>query len=204
LTDQLLRRAETAVRAHYGDSSGVQHARETPIDGTYMVYTNEGLYLIGGMKQCTGCWEWKPQLEFAISNRANDGLQHKCKACNSKYHYDNKEHRDAYFAEYRRLYPDKRKAASDHGKHNRRARRRHASGTITKADIDAIRASQTDKRGRLICWRCNKPITGTPHLDHWIPLALGGTNGPGNLHYMHGLCNMSKGAKHPTEIGRLI
>jgi hypothetical protein len=86
----------------------------------------------------------------------------------------------------------------------RRARKVGNGGNYTPEDAAAIRAAQTDKQGRLICWRCGKPIKGTPHLDHWIPLKHGGRNDAGNLHYMHGKCNQSKGAKLPTEIGRLL
>jgi 5-methylcytosine-specific restriction endonuclease McrA len=85
-----------------------------------------------------------------------------------------------------------------------RARKLEVGGTYTQSDLAAIRAAQTDKKGRLICWRCGKPIKGTPDLDHWIPLKHRGENSPGNLHYMHVRCNRSKGAKLPTEIGRLL
>lgn len=88
--------------------------------------------------------------------------------------------------------------------HIRRANKRANGGTYTTEDLAAIRAAQTDKQGRLICWRCGKPITDTPHLDHWIPLKRGGRNDAGNLHYMHAHCNSTKQAKHPTEIGRLL
>lgn len=88
--------------------------------------------------------------------------------------------------------------------HRRRAREYAAGGMCTPADLTAIRAAQTDKRGRLICWRCGKPITDTPHLDHWIPLKHRGPNSAGNLHYMHAKCNLEKSDKLPQEIGRLL
>jgi 5-methylcytosine-specific restriction endonuclease McrA len=90
------------------------------------------------------------------------------------------------------------------GGHRRRARKASTQGSFDLSDLVAIRAAQTDKKGRLICWRCGKPIKGTPELDHWIPIAKGGRNDAGNLHYMHRTCNRSKHAKMPTEIGRLI
>lgn len=86
----------------------------------------------------------------------------------------------------------------------RRAREVSAGGRCTGEDLAAIRAAQTDKKGRLICWKCGKPIKSNPHLDHWIPLDKQGSSSAGNLHYMHARCNLSKGAKHPIEIGRLI
>jgi hypothetical protein len=88
--------------------------------------------------------------------------------------------------------------------HNRRAREAGNGGTYTIEELAAVRAAQTDKQGRLLCWECGKPIKGTPHLDHWIPIAKGGRNDAGNLHYMHARCNLKKNAKHPTELGRLV
>ena len=88
--------------------------------------------------------------------------------------------------------------------HRRKARKLNNGGTFTPADLAAIRAAQTDAKGRLICAWCHKPIIDTPHLDHWIPLSKGGANDAGNLRYMHAKCNLSKGAKHPHDMGRLI
>jgi 5-methylcytosine-specific restriction endonuclease McrA len=88
--------------------------------------------------------------------------------------------------------------------HRRRARKMAAGGTFTKEDVAKIKAGQTDKRGRLICWYCGNPIKGTYHIDHFIPLAIGGTNDPGNLRLACPKCNHQKYAKHPIELGRLI
>jgi len=132
-----------------------------------------------------------------------------------KYYIEN---RDA-MTEYQRQYRAKNRKILAIKKHKyyaenpdvarashqrRRARRVGNGGTCTPADVAAIRASQTDTKGRLICWKCGKPIYGKSHLDHWIPLDKGGTSDPGNLHFMHAKCNYLKGAKHPSEIGRLL
>lgn len=96
------------------------------------------------------------------------------------------------------------RAASRAHKANRRARIIANGGTVTSREVELIRKSQTDKRGRLICWRCHKPITDTPHLDHFIPLDKGGPNKAGNLRFMHEKCNLNKSNKHPHELGMLI
>ena len=121
------------------------------------------------------------------------------------------EYGKLYYEANREYYSERKKAwlkanpdKSRMQDQKRRARKAMAGGECTVDDLTAIRAAQTDKRGRLICWRCGKPITDTPHLDHWIPLSKGGTNDPGNLRYMHAKCNIGKGNKLPTEIGRLI
>jgi 5-methylcytosine-specific restriction endonuclease McrA len=87
---------------------------------------------------------------------------------------------------------------------NRRARERELGSYVTVADVELIRKSQTDPKGRLICWRCGKPIVRSPHLDHFIPLDKGGSHTPGNLHFMHAVCNLTKATKHPHELGMLI
>lgn len=134
---------------------------------------------------------------------------------NHQYYLDHRAELLRYQNDYRRINPSKVKRVVDRWvrsnpdrslsiKRNYRARIRHADGAHSEQDLLAIRAAQTDKQGRLICWACGNPITGTPHLDHWIPLKHGGRNDAGNLHFMHGSCNTSKGAKLPTEIGRLL
>jgi ribosomal protein L32 len=89
-------------------------------------------------------------------------------------------------------------------RHARRMRKTN-SGNCTPAELNAIRAAQTDKRGRLRCWWCGKPITQTPHLDHKIALARGGSNDAANLCYSCPRCNRSKGTKSPADFaGRLL
>jgi hypothetical protein len=118
---------------------------------------------------------------------------------------------------YEALKNERADAFAHIGRAERRARVMNAEGTYTPDDLKAIRAAQTDRRGRLICWACEYPIIGDeppphrpngarlpPHLDHWIPLRHGGRNDAGNLHYMHGVCNLSKSDKMPAELGRLL
>lgn len=171
------------------------------------------------LKVCSRCNIPKPRTAFSRGATMRDGLYSYCKACsadnsrvwaaaNRKRRAESSQkwranHHQLYIEslkEWRSANPDKVRIS----RNKRRFRIQSAEGTYSAGDLAAIRAAQTDKCGRLICWRCGKPIKGTPHLDHWIPLAKGGANEAGNLHYMHGRCNQSKGAKHPTEIGRLL
>jgi 5-methylcytosine-specific restriction endonuclease McrA len=101
---------------------------------------------------------------------------------------------------------------SEHGKaghraesHKRRSRIVAAGGMHTANDIGSIRRAQTDKRGRLICWWCSRPIHGNYHIDHRIPLTRGGSNDPGNLVISCPTCNLRKHDKLPQEWnGRLL
>lgn len=133
---------------------------------------------------------------------------------------EHKEHVQEYQRQYREAHAEKRREyareyrtdyiQTERGKavlkakdHRRRARKT-AAGSYSAEDLAAIRAAQTDKKGWLICWRCHKPIKGTPELDHFIPLDKGGANTAGNLHFMHAHCNRTKHAKHPHDLGMLI
>ncbi len=112
-------------------------------------------------------------------------------------------HREAIQERQRQRHamnPDIRRATAN----RRRVRKKQAGGACTATELVAIRVAQTDKNGRLICWACGRPIMGTPHLDHWIPIDKQGTSDAGNLHFMHAKCNQSKSAKHPFELGRLL
>lgn len=122
------------------------------------------------------------------------------KAYNNKWNAEHREHVRATEKAYKQRRPEVRQGI----KARRRDLDRAAEESVSTADLAAIRAAQTDKKGRLICWKCGEPITETPHLDHWIPMKRGGPSNPGNLHYMHAHCNLTKSAKHPTEIGRLL
>src|SRR3546814_17562676 len=66
-------------------------------------------------------------------------------------------------------------------------------GEFTAEDIDAMLAAQKKK-----CWYCGTKLTAY-HVDHRIPLARGGSNGPENLVIACPACNLSKGAKMPWE-----
>lgn len=48
------------------------------------------------------------------------------------------------------------------------------------------------------CLYCLEPLVEV-HLDHFLPLVLGGAHAQGNLVPCCPGCNLSKGAKHPTQ-----
>lgn len=109
---------------------------------------------------------------------------------NADYHVAHSEQINARIREWGRNNPDMLRASS----HRRRASKRGAPGTHGSADIVAQRKRQ---HGR--CYWCGEKIRGTDHVDHVMPLALGGSDGPENLVIACPSCNFSKGAKHPME-----
>lgn len=76
----------------------------------------------------------------------------------------------------------------------RRARKRNTEGSHTAADIQQLLVLQKSK-----CAVCHTSIKNSYHVDHVIPLALGGTNDKGNLQLLCPHCNLSKSAQHPVE-----
>ncbi len=78
---------------------------------------------------------------------------------------------------------------------NRRARVKKAEGKFTKKDVLELLRNQDYKcAGCLVCVRTNKY-----HVDHIMPLCLGGTNWPSNLQILCAKCNMTKHAMHPEK-----
>jgi 5-methylcytosine-specific restriction endonuclease McrA len=187
-----------------------------------------------GFKLCRECGEVKPLVEFHRYNRSADGYRYICKACRSvdegfNYHAPvptgmkrctscketfpaNEEHfyrKDgarlhsdckACYAKrqkvYRHKYPEKARASV-----LLRLARKHHNGGVHTAD-DVLLQYKT-QRG--LCWWCSKRVGDNYHVDHRVPLAKGGSNGPGNIVISCPKCNFSKNAKLPHEWnGRLL
>jgi 5-methylcytosine-specific restriction endonuclease McrA len=91
--------------------------------------------------------------------------------------------RKAYLAN-----PSKYKASCS----RRRGRVSNAEGTYSARDILLISISQDN-----LCPYCGCNITLDKHIDHILPLILGGTNWPQNLQTLCPTCNLRKGPKHP-------
>ena len=92
---------------------------------------------------------------------------------------------------WRREHPEE----SANMRRRRRARESQAIGTHTAADIRLIHKNQ---KGR--CWWCGKKLKGKQyHIDHRVPLALGGSDSPENLVVSCPQCNMRKRIKLPEE-----
>lgn len=76
----------------------------------------------------------------------------------------------------------------------RRAMQNGAAGEFDKKDIRAIFMAQ---EGR--CKSCDKALRDDRHIDHVMPLILGGTNWPGNIQLLCPPCNLKKRAEHPMK-----
>ena len=77
---------------------------------------------------------------------------------------------------------------------NRLARKRADGGKLSLGLADKLFILQ---RGKCAC--CKKPLGNDYHIDHIIPLKLGGKNVDSNIQLLRAKCNMQKSAKHPVD-----
>ncbi len=93
-------------------------------------------------------------------------------------------------AAYRVNNPEARKAHHQ----NRRARKKLAGGKLSSDLVQKLLKLQMGK-----CACCKQPLGKDYHLDHILPLALGGANTDDNMQLLKARCNMEKRAKHPID-----
>ena len=79
-------------------------------------------------------------------------------------------------------------------KQNRRARKTASGGALSKGL--AVKLFKLQK-GKCPC--CRQPLGDDYHLDHKMPLALGGQNTDDNMQLLRSVCNLQKHAKHPVD-----
>ena len=107
----------------------------------------------------------------------------------AKYNIDNKDSINKKNA----LYKKNNKQIVNACNASRRARVRGADGNFTRSDIDVLLIQQLG-----ICAICKIKLVDY-HIDHILPIALGGSNHPENLQILCPTCNLKKGAKHPND-----
>lgn len=76
----------------------------------------------------------------------------------------------------------------------RRARKRENGGVLSRGLAAKLFKLQ---RGKCPC--CKEPLGEDFHLDHIMPLALGGINTDGNIQLLRARCNLQKNAKDPVQ-----
>lgn len=88
-----------------------------------------------------------------------------------------------------------------HNDRIKRARKRGAEGTHTAKEIAALIKKQNYR-----CVYCGTSIRKKEnrHVDHIMPLKLGGANDITNIQILCPTCNMSKKAMHPVDYAQRI
>ena len=114
----------------------------------------------------------------------------KVRADGAAYRARNQEKNKARCAKWYMENPEKKRIYD----HNRRARKKNNGGKLSSDLTSRLYKLQ---RGKCPC--CNLPLCENYHLDHIMPLALGGTNIDNNMQLLRQHCNNQKAAKHPIE-----
>jgi 5-methylcytosine-specific restriction endonuclease McrA len=144
--------------------------------------------------------EKRAALERSWKERNPDKVRTYSRVASKKWRSANPEKRKEVVRAWQDANPETMAANA----HKRRARKSQAEGSHTPADLKAILSAQSHR-----CAYCRADLRKVKkHLDHIMPLALGGSNDRSNLQWTCHACNLSKGKKSPIEfaqqIGRLL
>lgn len=180
-----------------------------------------------GKKMCNCCKKILNVDLFPVNKKRNNMLHSECKACKNKrslicwkkymlsdefrekqnkrtseYKRQNKDkiidQRRKYYEKNQQKQKDATRAWKQNNKEKvvcqRSERRARMKGCVVeRVDIEKIRSGNR-------CFWCGKKIKkGHKHVDHVMPLALGGSHSENNLVLSCSKCNLSKSAKHPNE-----
>jgi len=77
---------------------------------------------------------------------------------------------------------------------NRRSRVRENGGQLSPNIVEKLLSLQKG-----LCACCRKPLGDRYHIDHVMPIALGGENSDSNVQLLRQECNNQKHAKHPVD-----
>jgi 5-methylcytosine-specific restriction endonuclease McrA len=119
------------------------------------------------------------------------------------YYLNNREAVKKRIFAYQKARPEQTKLLAKITANRRRARLLNAGGDYTRQDIERLLTLQRCK-----CANCGDSLKKGYHIDHRIPVALGGSNHRDNIELLCPPCNYAKAAKHPVafaqENGRLL
>lgn len=114
----------------------------------------------------------------------------KMKARRAQYYLENRDEERKYHAEWLKNNPGANRAYV----HNRRARIRATEGKLSVDLADRLFKLQ---RGKCPC--CKRALGKDFHMDHKVPLALGGKNIDANIQLLRAECNMKKSKLDPVD-----
>ena len=164
----------------------------------------------GRCKPCATAYlyNWRkenPEKFRAIQNVWDEKNKDRLKDAAHSLYEKNKDVKIAYAKEYYEANKDKLKPKKVDWQvrnkekvrvyfQNRRAKKLACGGVISK---DLSKRLHILQRGKCAC--CGLELGEKFHLDHIMPLALGGTNTDDNIQLLRQRCNNQKHTKHPVD-----
>jgi 5-methylcytosine-specific restriction endonuclease McrA len=131
-----------------------------------------------------------PEVINKISRARNARNPEKKRALNAVY-------REAKHEEilHKRKVQRQKDPSIDRIKRARRRALKHGNGGLLSKNI----AQQLLERQNGLCACCQKPLNGVFHLDHIMPLSLGGKNADENVQLLLPKCNLQKFTSTPEK-----
>lgn len=123
-------------------------------------------------------------IDYRLKNK--DSIK-KCKAEN---YAKNREAKIAATSKWRKENPEARRIMHQ----NRRAKKKANNGRLSR---DLSKKLFSLQRGKCAC--CKLPLGSNYHLDHRMPLALGGAHEDKNMQLLRAECNMKKHTTDPIS-----
>lgn len=131
-----------------------------------------------------------PKADKEIKARHYKNHAQKVKNKSAAYRAENPESTRAIIYAWNKANPEARRIYNQ----NRRARQWNSGGKLSKNIKEQLFKLQ---KGKCAC--CNEPLGNDYHLDHKMPIALGGENTDDNIQLLRKICNAQKGMKHPID-----
>lgn len=123
-----------------------------------------------------------------LKNKITEEQKEKIKDIQKKYKENNKESIKIQRSNYNKQNQLKRRLIQS----KRRALMLSSGKTLSKGLIEKLFELQ---KGNCIC--CDMPLIDGYHIDHIMPLSLGGKHIDENIQLLRIACNISKSNKHP-------
>ena len=134
-------------------------------------------------------WYQKHKAEIAAKTAARHALNpEKKRARNARWRAENADHKKEYQEKYHQ---------ANKGAHKARNANRRAKQAGNKLSPGLEKRLFRLQKGKCAC--CGLALGDDFHMDHVMPLALGGSNTDDNMQLLRSVCNLQKHARHPVE-----
>lgn len=145
------------------------------------------------MKALQDAWAAKfPEKRREIARRYYARNPEKCRA-KAKLYYSMFNEKATESRNKYRAKPEYR-AIDQNSQIRRRSRISMSDGSLSCGIVEKLLSAQKSK-----CACCGELLGDDYHLDHIMPLALGGAHEDKNIQLLHSRCNLQKHAKHPVD-----